>query len=171
MADPVTEVGSASGVSATQAQADANAKADINTAEAQDRAVFGDNSSWSHNLKRLADVYTSRDLELAREYEDLNLQRARNAQTLWENTYGQLLLDQAEIRRRSLAQFDDRSLASHQENQRTVRQGDLASDRQWNIDEVSDLSAKSGLQADAIAATVIKAIADALSDKIANKTA
>jgi hypothetical protein len=47
-------------------------------------------------------------------------------------------------------------------SKQVVRHGDLAVDRQWNIDEVSDLSAKTGVQSDAMVALLAKAIADAL---------
>ena len=46
-----------------------------------------------------------------------------------------------------------------------VRHGDLAIDRQWNIDEVSNLSAKSGVQADTIVATMAVLVARELSKK------
>jgi hypothetical protein len=45
-----------------------------------------------------------------------------------------------------------------------IRHTDLAVDRQWNIDEVSDLSAKTGVQSDAMVAMLAKAVAQALSD-------
>ena len=42
---------------------------------------------------------------------------------------------------------------------------DLATDRTWNVDEVSSLVAKSGVQADAMVAILAKAIADAVTAK------
>ncbi len=47
-------------------------------------------------------------------------------------------------------------------SKQSIRHVDIAVDRQWNIDEVSDLSAKTGVQQDAIAAALISALAKAL---------
>ena len=42
---------------------------------------------------------------------------------------------------------------------------DIATDRTWNVDEVSALVAKSGVEADAAVALVLKAVADAVKGK------
>lgn len=144
---------------ASQSASDANVNQDINTPEAYKQSTYGDNRMWAFNNKRLVEAYQQLDLKTAQEYADLSMARARNAQTMWENTYGELLKDQAEIRRRSLSQFDDRSLASHQENSRTVRHGDIAADRQWNVDEVAaqvkEILTEDQPFRDAIAATLL----------------
>lgn len=43
-----------------------------------------------------------------------------------------------------------------------VRHGDIAIDRQWNQDEVSSLTAKTGVQQDTIAGSVAVAVAETL---------
>ena len=149
---------------ASQSSSDAQNRTDIDTGEAYTSATFNDCRSWNINNKRLYDVYQQLDLKTAQAYADLDLDRARKAQTMWENTYGELLKDQAEIRRRSLAQFDDRSMASHQENQRTVRHGDVAADRMWNVDEVAfavkEILTEDQPFKDALSTSVIQAIAE-----------
>jgi hypothetical protein len=166
----MTEATSGSATSATQAASDTTVTQDIDTAEAFKSGVHTEARSWNFNTKALADRWATFDIESARAYSDLNLDRARKAQTMWEDQHSELMKDMAEIRGRRMKQFDDATTVSFQEAQRTVRQGDIASDRQWNIDEVSDLSAKSGLQADAIAATIVKAVADALTSQVAKKS-
>ena len=47
-------------------------------------------------------------------------------------------------------------------SKQAVRHSDLAIDRQWNINETDQLSAKTGVQQDAIAAAVTAAVLDAL---------
>ena len=167
----MAEAVSNSASESTQAAADAQVRADIDSAEAFTSGIVNETRAYNHNLKRLIEVYQQLDLKLAQDYADLGVERARKAQTMWEDTHSELQKDLAEIRGRRMKQFDDAATVSFQEAQRTVREGDLANDRQWNIDEVSDLSAKSGLQADAIAATIIKAVADALAKQVEKQTA
>jgi hypothetical protein len=50
-------------------------------------------------------------------------------------------------------------------NKQAVAHRDIAHDRIWNIDEVSGLSAKSGVQADAFVALLAKAVADILKEQ------
>jgi hypothetical protein len=45
-----------------------------------------------------------------------------------------------------------------------VRHADLAIDRQWNVDEVSNLTAKSGVEADAIIAAMVTAVTKAINE-------
>jgi Fe-S cluster assembly scaffold protein SufB len=154
---------------ASQSASDAQVRADIDSGEAFTSATVNDTRSWNINNKRLYDVYQQLDLKSAQAYADLDLTRARNAQTMWENTYSELLKDQAEMRRRSMNQFDNTVVVEHQENQRTVRQGDIAADRMWNIDEVAHLVKEIMTEdqpfKDAISASVIQAIAGMAKDK------
>jgi hypothetical protein len=124
---------------------------------------------WTFNKKRLCEAYQQLDLKSAQAYADLDLTRARNAQSMWETTYKELLLDQSEIRRRSMKQYDDTVTVAHQENQRTVRQGDLAADRMWNVDEVAHLVKEILTEdqpfKDAISGEVVKAIASMANGK------
>ena len=50
------------------------------------------------------------------------------------------------------------------ERERTVRAGDLAIDRQWNVDEVAELVAKTPVFMDAIAGAVSAGVAKAMSE-------
>jgi len=44
-------------------------------------------------------------------------------------------------------------------SKQAVRHSDIAIDRQWNVDEVSTLTAKSGVEADAVIAALVAAVA------------
>jgi hypothetical protein len=159
----MTEAFSGSASDASQASSDANVNTDINTPEGLKSGVHTEARSWNFNNKRLADAYFQLDLKSAHAYADLDLTRARNAQSMWENTYSELLKDQAEMRRRSMKQFDDANNVANSEAHRTVRHGDIAADRQWNIDEVAHLVKEILTEdqpfKDAISAETVKAIA------------
>jgi hypothetical protein len=151
---------------ASQSASDAQVRADTDSAEAYTSTMFNDNNMWSFNKKRLVESYQQLDLKLAQDYADLGLQRARNAQTLWETTQAELTKDLSEIRRRSMKQYDDTVTVAHQENQRTVRDGDLASDRKWNLDEIGalfkEIMTEDQPARDALAASIV--------DSMMNKT-
>ena len=102
----------------------------------RENADIGAEEAWSTNMKRTYDLHQSHDFETANMFRNLALQCLQNS-------------------------VETANMVA----KKTVERGDLAVDRQWNIDEVSDLSAKSGLQADAIATTLIAAVADILKQK------
>lgn len=104
-----------------------------------------------NNMKRTYDAY-----------QDLDLVRARN------DAYG---VELARIEERKSASERDKIATQALQNavetanmvaKQAVRHGDVAIDRQWNVDEVSTLTAKSGIQADAMVTLLAEAIAKAL---------
>lgn len=116
----------------------------------------GKDEAWFANVKRTYDEYQQESLETIRHM------RAH---------FDKLLSD--------AQQFDNqRQVIANQALQNAVTNADLvtkqflqhnalATDRQWNVDEVSDLVAKSGVQADAIASALAGKVADILGKKAA----
>lgn len=121
----------------------ARENADIGIEEAQSAGVFGDTRAWNSNLKRTYDVYQTADMDA--------LHRARN----WSDKYDALCFQA----------MQNAVETANMVGKQAVKHGDLSADRMWNIDEVSDLSAKSGVQADTIVAAMIKAVADVINAK------
>lgn len=80
------------------------------------------------------------------EYQDLSLKHARNL----DNIAVQALQNAVET--------------ANLTGKQAVKHADIAADRIWNIDEVSDLSAKSGVQADLIQAIASSVAAAVLSE-------
>ena len=96
------------------------------------------------------------------DYQDLDLARAR------ADIYG---VEMARIEERKSSAERDKIATQALQNavetanmvaKQAVRHGDLSIDRQWNVDEVSTLTAKSGIQADAMIVMLAEALAQAL---------
>lgn len=107
-----------------------------------------------NNMKRTYDAY-----------QDLDLSRAR------QNDYG---VEMARIEERKSSAERDKIATQALQNavetanmvaKQAVRHGDLSIDRQWNVDEVSTLTAKSGIQADAMIVMLAEAVAAVLAKK------
>lgn len=135
---------SESETAASQAASDTSVNADIDTSEAFKAGVYSQSQSWAHNLKRLADSYQQLDLKLAQDYADMGVERARKAQTMWEDNHSELMKDLAEIRGRRMNQFD------------------FAVDKIWNINETDQLAAKTAVQQDVTASALIAKLIDDL---------
>ena len=111
---------------------------------------IGKDEAWFANVKRTYDEYQQESLESIkrnRSYVDKVLADAQSHDNQRQNIATQALQNAVET--------------ANMVGKQAVRHSDIAIDRQWNIDEVSTLSAKSGAQADlvqAIAATVTAAI-------------
>lgn len=118
----------------------ARENADIGYEEAQSVGLFGDGRKWSANDKRTYDVYQTADLD--------GLHRSRALTEKFDSLCFQAMQNAVET--------------ANMVGKQAVRHSDLAIDRQWNIDEVSDLSAKSGVQADTIVAAMISAVAEVI---------
>ena len=95
---------------------------DIHGDEALKRGMVGDTHSWEANKKRTYD-----------EYQDANLERIKiaNEQARRDSIYVE------QLRARSLISLDNLTNNVHTTDAQTIRHGDLAIDRQWNIDEVA----------------------------------
>lgn len=123
---------------------------DIGGEEAHESLVHDQTSAWSANRKRTYDVYQSLDLEGV-------LGNRQKADVLFQ------LSTQALQNAVETANMVSKGAVRSQEQ--SIRHADIAIDRQWNIDEVSDLAAKTGVQQDALATVLAAAIAEALNKK------
>ena len=143
---------SQSDASATQSEASAKTTSDINTAEAQDASVFDITQGWMSNRKKAYDAYL-----------DLELTRARHAIDHHDHMMSELAKASGELFRRGMTEFSNAMAVSNGENQRTVRHGDVAADRIWNIDEqaaqLKEILTEDQPFKDAISASVVANLA------------
>lgn len=116
----------------------------------------GHDEAWKANVKRMYDEYQHESLESIRRnrsYVDKTLSDAGQYDTQRQGIANQALQNAVETA----------NIVSKQ----CVRHGDLAIDRQWNLDEVAGFSQKvlSGIQDPAVAAAMATAIANAMLKK------
>ena len=114
----------------------------------------GKDESWFANIKRTYDEYQQLSLDLLRKINAHYDKLISDAQQYDNSRQGiaNLALSNA---------VDTANLV----NKQAVAHRDVAIDRIWNVDEVSTLTAKSGVQADAFVAALAKAVADLLKEK------
>lgn len=131
--------------------------------------IFEKDSLNFANRKRSYDEYQQESLETMR-------QARRQVETLHGETLESIhrnrtnvdkLLSDAQQHDNARQNIANQALQNAVESanmvsKQAVRHGDLAIDRQWNIDETSTLSAKTGVQSDALASALAVAIAKAL---------
>ncbi len=113
---------------------------DIGVDEATQSAVLDQTRSWNANVKRTYDT----------------LEQELHASVMESNAHV------SELRTVRLRMLTDMAVNADNLQKQHLAHRDIATDRTWNIDEVSALSAKSGVQADAMVTLLAKAIADAL---------
>jgi len=111
----------------------------------------GKDESWFANIKRTYD-----------EYQDISLTQARQNQA-----YVQKVLSdgqQYDNQRQAIANqaLQNAVETANMVGKQAVRHSDIAIDRQWNVDEVAQLVAKTPVFLDAIAAAVAAAVNEAL---------
>jgi len=99
--------------------------------------------AWAANVKRTYD-----------EFQDVALVAARRSQQ-----------DFDAIRNVSLQALQNAVETANMIGKQAVAHRDIAIDREWNVDEVSTLTAKSGVQADAFVVALAQAIAEKLENK------
>lgn len=129
---------------------------DIGGSERLEKDQMSDSGLLFANAKRTYDEYQNESLESIkrnRSYVDLVLSNAQTSNMTKENIANQALQNAVET-----ANLVGKQAVAHR---------DIAIDRVWNIDEVSGLSAKSGVQSDlvqmiatATAAAVVAAMAE-----------
>ena len=113
---------------------------DIGVDEATQSAVLDQTRSWNANVKRTYDT----------------LEQELHASVMESNAHV------SELRTVRLRMLTDMAVNADNLQKQHLAHRDIATDRTWNIDEVSALSAKSGVQADAMVTLLAKVIADAL---------
>lgn len=118
---------------------------------------IGKDEAWFANVKRTYDEYQQESLESIkrnRSYVDKVLSDAQQHDNLRQNVAAQALQNAVET--------------ANMVGKQAVRHGDVAIDRQWNVDEQGytvNAILNSEVFKDALAASVAKAVADALSGK------
>ena len=113
---------------------------DIGADEANQSAVLDQTRSWNANVKR---TYDTLEEELHSAVKEANAHIS-------------------ELRTIRVQMLTNMAVNCDALQKQHTAHRDIATDRTWNIDEVSGLSAKSGVQADAMVTLLAKAIADAL---------
>jgi hypothetical protein len=98
---------------------------------------IGKDEAWFANVKRTYD-----------EFQDISLTAARRSQTDFDG-----------IRNVSLQALQNAVETANMIGKQAVAHRDIAIDREWNVDEVSTLVAKSGVQADSMVVLLARAIA------------
>ena len=105
----------------------------------------GKDEAWFANIKRTYDEYLHESLESIRRNRtivDKTLSDAQQHDNTRQNIANQALQNAVET--------------ANMVGKQGVRHGDVAIDRQWNVDEVAQLVAKSPIFMDAVAASVAK---------------
>lgn len=153
--------------------------ADIGQAEAYIKSLKSDGDAAAINMKRLVEMALNRDAVALtshqrheRNAEDFDhalrqtaLQAVQAAVSL-QNRVNNSSVD-LDTRVKNLSVDHDARVRALQEGElaRTVRHSDLAIDRQWNVDEVAQLVAKTPVFLDAIAAAVAAAVTQSMANK------
>jgi hypothetical protein len=137
--------------------------------EAWASQMFEKDSSYFANRKRTYDEFQEESLETirqARRHAEALNNAALESINRNRTVVDKLLSDaqQADNVRQAIANqaLQNAVETANMMSKQSIRHVDLAVDRQWNIDEVSDLSAKTGVQQDAIASALIAALSKAL---------
>jgi hypothetical protein len=96
------------------------------------------------------------------EYQDLSLTAARANQTYIQKVLSDA--QQSDNERQKIANLALSNAVTNSDAiaKQMIRHADLAIDRQWNVDEVSALTAKTGLEQDIVAASAAAAVAAVL---------
>lgn len=120
-----------------------DAERDQTTTRLDQITDIGGDEAWQANLKRAYDEYQHESLT--------DVRKQRGYADVRENIMNQALQNAVET-----ANMIAKQAVAHR---------DIAIDREWNVDEVSTLTAKSGAQADAMIAILAEAVARRLQDK------
>lgn len=115
---------------------------------------IGKDEAWFSNVKRTYDEYQHESLESIkrnRSYVDKVISDAQQSDNARQNIANQALQNAVE--------------SANMVAKQAIRHGDVAIDRQWNVDEVAQLVAKTPVFLDAISAAVAAAVNASLSKK------
>ena|SRR3990167_1417832 len=107
----------------------------------------GKDEAWFANIKKTYDEFQHESLESIRRNRtaiDKIVTDAQQNDNTRQNVANQALQNAVET--------------ANMVGKQAIRQGDIAVDRQWNLDEVSTVAARSNVFSDAIAAAVAKAV-------------
>lgn len=116
--------------------------------------------AWFANMKNAFDAWFANIKRTYDEYQDLSLTQARSNQA-----YADKVLSDAQQHDNARQNIANQALqnaveTSNMVSKQAVRHADIAIDRQWNVDEVAQLVAKTPVFLDAIAAATVKAVTE-----------
>ena len=106
----------------------------------------GKDEAWFANIKRTYD-----------EYQQASLESTRTTQFNTNKLISDAQANDNVIRNIATQALQNAVETANMVGKQTIRHADLATDRQWNVDEVAHLVAKTPAFMDAIVAEVIKA--------------
>lgn len=120
----------------------------------------GKDESWAANMKALFDFTLANMKRTYDEYQQASLESIKQNQS-----YVQKILGDAQSHFNDTQNIATQALQNAVETanlvgKQAVRHADISIDRQWNVDEVAQLVAKTPIFLDAIAAAVAKAVTD-----------
>lgn len=115
---------------------------------------IGRDESWFANIKRTYDEYQQESLESIRRNRGIIDKIISDAQQF--DNQRQVIANQA---------LQNAVETANMAGKQAVRHSDVAIDRQWNVDEVAQLVAKTPVFLDAIAAAVTASVAATLNKK------
>lgn len=123
---------------------------------------IGKDESWFGNIKRTYDEYQNLSLDSTKDQRSY-IEKLRN-DIEEHNSAIRSLTTQAMQNAIETANMISKSVVGtfNMIEKQALRTNDFSLDRQWNIDEVSDLSAKTGIQADTIQAIATAVTAEIL---------
>lgn len=124
----------------------------------------GKDEAWSNAMLTDKGILFSNQKRTYDEYQDVSLDRKTENQRQKQLSY-----DRAQSHYDDVQSLFKQHMQNSVENaniaaKQLLRAGELAIDRQWNVNETDNLTAKSGIQSDAIIAAVVKAVTQALRD-------
>ena len=126
---------------------------------------IGKDEAWFANIKQMFDAWFANIKRTYDEMQDLSLTQARQNQA-----YVQKVLSDCQQYDNARQNIANQSLQNAVEtanmvSKQAVRHADIAIDRQWNVDEVAQLVAKTAVFQDAIAGMVAAKVASVLAKK------
>lgn len=126
---------------------------------------IGMDEAWKSNLKLLFDITLANMKRTYDEYQQASLESIKQNQS-----YIQKILSDAQVDTLTKNNIANQSLQNAVEtanmvSKQAVRHADIAIDRQWNVDEVAQLVAKTPVFLDAISAAVAAAVNLAFANK------
>ena len=125
----------------------------------------GMDESWKANMKMIFDFTLANMKRTYDEYQNAGLTSIHD-----NHAYVQKILSDAQLHFNSQQAIATQALQNAVEtanmvSKQAVRHGDLAIDRQWNVDEVAQLVAQTSTFKDAIAAAAAAAVTEAMKSK------
>ncbi len=132
--------------------------------EAWTSNMFTNASAWMANMKRMFDEYQNDSLEMSR------LLRHQSVEAIGRNRqHVDKMVSDGQQHDNTRQQIATQALQNAVETanmvgKQAVRHADLSIDRQWNVDEVAGLTAKTSVQLDAFVVQLAAAVASVLKD-------